>query len=156
MESSVRTHSGLSTSDPQAVTHLRKIHLLRWTLVFFALCNVAAHVYATPGATPITTWWIDVEIATYSLIAVIYLFGLRMFYWPPLLFTAYTLIMYFLSGAVAMGAIDPTPLVGHLQFLHYSFGRGFSVISWLYLLIVGWVILKLDPGSQVNDLLSRS
>ncbi len=152
---SLRTSSGFTETAPTSFT-LRKVHILRLTCVFFALCNVAAHVYASPGATPITTWWIDVEIAAYGLIAVIYLFGLRMFYWPPLGFTVFTMIMYFLSGWVAMGAIDPTPLVGHLQFLHYSFGRGFSVASWLYLLIVGWIMLKQDPGSQVNELLKQS
>ena len=137
-------------------TQLRKIHTLRLTLVFFALCNVAAHVYATPGGTPITTFWIDVEIAAYGVIAVIYLLGLRLYYGPPLLFTAYTLVMFFLSGFLAMGPIDPVPLVGHLQFLHYSFGRGFSLVSWLYLLIVGWIMLKIDPGSQLNDALKQS
>ena len=156
MESSFQANSGWESSDPQAAARLRRIHILRLTLVFFALCNVAAHVYATPGATPITTWWIDVEIATYGLTAVIYLFGLRMFYWPILLFSAFTIVMYFLSGVVPMGLIDPKPLVGHVQFLQYSFGRGFSVISWLYLLVVGWTMLKLDPGSQVNAMLSRS
>jgi hypothetical protein len=156
MASSVQANPGVVNADPQAAAPLRRLHILRLTLVFFALCNVAAHVYATPGATPITTWWIDVEIATYGLTAVIYLFGLRMFYWPVLLFSAFTIVMYFLSGAIPMGLIDPKPLVGHLQILQYSFGRGFSMISWVFLLIVGWIMLKLDPGSRVNDLLAHS
>ena len=156
MESSFHPHSGSVSVDSQATAQLRRIHILRLTLVFFALCNVAAHVYASPGATPITTWWIDVEIATYGLTAVIYLFGLRMFYWPVLLFSAFTIVMFFLSGVVAMGPIDPKPLVGHVQILQYSFGRGFSLGSWVYLLIVGWIMLTLDPGSRVNDLLSHS
>jgi hypothetical protein len=79
-----------------------------------------------------------------------------MFYWLILLFSAFTIVMYFLSGVVPMGLIDPKPLVGHVQFLQYSFGRGFSVLSWLYLLVVGSIMLKLDPGSQVNAMLSRS
>ena len=43
-----------------------------------------------------------------------------------------------------------------IQFLAYSFGRGFSLVPWLYLLIVGIIMLKADKGSQLNDLLKKS
>ena len=71
------------------------------------------------------------------------------------MFTAYNMLMYFVSGMVALPfGINPTPLVGHLQFAHYSFGRGMSMAAWLYLLIVGIVMLKKDPGSKLNELLA--
>ena len=54
---------------------LRTIHTLRLTLVFFSLCKAVAHVYATPGGTPITALGMDAEIAAYRLIAMIYLLG---------------------------------------------------------------------------------
>ena len=87
---------------------------------------------------------------------VVYLLGLRRYYWPPILFTAYNLVMYFVSGLVALPfGISKAPLVGHLQFAQYSFGRGFSLLPWLYLLIMGIVLLKKDPGSKLNELLDR-
>ena len=85
---------------------------------------------------------------------VVYLLGLRRYYWTPILFTAYNLVMYFVSGLVALPfGISKAPLVGHLQFAQYSFGRGFSLLPWLYLLIMGIVMMKKDPGSKINDLL---
>ncbi|MCL5012995.1 MAG: hypothetical protein M1493_03290 [Firmicutes bacterium] len=136
---------------------IRRIQRLRLSLVFFALLDVAAHLFASPGATPIVSYWIDIETATYGLIAIVYLLGLRRFYGPPILFTAYNLFMYFLSGLTALPfGISKAPLAGHIQFLAYSFGRGFSLVPWLYLLIVGIIMLKADKGSQLNDLLKKS
>lgn len=130
------------------------IYLLRMSMVFFALLDVAAHIYASPGATPIVSYWIDIETATYGLIAVVYLLGLRRHYLLPVLFTVYNLVMYFVSGLVVLPfGIDPTPLAGHVQFLQYSFGRGMSMAAWLYLLVVGVLLLKKDPGSKINQLL---
>ncbi len=129
-------------------------NLLRLSMVFFALIDVAAHLYASPGSTPIVSYWIDVETATYGLIAVVYLLGLRRYYLLPILFTAYNMTMYFLSGLVALPfGIAPSPLVGHIQFGLYSFGRGMSLAGWIYLLVIGMVLLKKDPGSKLNQLL---
>ncbi|PSR24037.1 MAG: hypothetical protein C7B47_15435 [Sulfobacillus thermosulfidooxidans] len=137
--------------------HLRIIHTLRLSLVFFALLDVAAHLFASPGSTPIVSYWIDIETASYGLIAVIYLLGLRSYYGPPIIFTAYNMTMFFISGITALPfGINKAPLVGHIQFLQYSFGRGFSLAAWLYLLIVGSIMLKLDKGSRLNDLLKNS
>jgi len=130
------------------------LSLLRLSMVFFALIDVAAHLDASPGSTPIVSYWIDVETATYGLIAVVYLLGLRRYYLLPILFTVYNMTMYFLSGLVVLPfGIDPKPLVGHVQFGLYSFGRGMSMAGWVYLLVVGIVMLKKDPGSKLNQLL---
>ncbi len=148
----------ISSAAPKTdADHLRLVHTLRLSLVFFALLDVAAHLFATPGTTPIVSYWIDIETASYGLIAVVYLLGLRMFYAPPIIFTAYNMAMFFVSGLTALPfGINAKPLVGHLQFLSYSFGRGFSMAAWLYLLIVGILMLKMDRGSQLNDLLKNS
>ena len=147
----------ISNERPSAVESPRRtLEYLRLSMVVFALADVAAHLFASPGATPIVSYWIDIETATYGLIAVIYLLGLRRYYLPPILFTAYNLVMYFVSGLVALPfGISKAPLVGHLQFAQYSFGRGFSLLPWLYLLIVGIVLLKKDSGSKLNELLNR-
>lgn len=125
-------------------------------MAFFALLDVAAHIFASPGATPIISYWLDIETASYSLIAVIYLLGLRQFYVPPILFTAYNMTMFFLTGFVALPfGINKAPLVGHIQILQYSFGRGFSLLAWLYLLLVGIWMLRGDPGSKLDALLKE-
>ncbi len=132
----------------------RAIRTLRLALAFFALIDVAAHLFASPGGTPIISYWIDIETASYGLIAVIYLLGLRLYYGPPILFTVYNMSMYFLSGFVRLPfGINPIPLVGHIEFLQYSFGRGFSVAAWLALLIGGIWMWRNDPGSGVHRLL---
>lgn len=137
-------------------TQIRHLHILRLSLAFFALLDVAAHIFASPGATPLVSYWIDIETAFYSLIAVIYLLGLRQFYGPPIIFTAYNLLMFFLSGITALPfGINKAPLAGHLAFAQYSFGRGFSLLAWLYLLVMGLWMLKNDPGSKLNDLLKE-
>ena len=153
--------TALKTPQPKASLYPvgksnRALEYLRLSMVLFALADVAAHLFASPGSTPIVSYWIDIETATYGLIAVIYLLGLRRYYVPPILFTAYNLVMYFVSGLVALPfGISTAPLVGHLQFAQYSFGRGFSLLPWLYLLIVGIVMLKKDPGSKLNQLLDN-
>jgi hypothetical protein len=134
----------------------RRLYWARLSMTFFALLDTAAHLFASPGGTPIISYWIDVETASYSLIAVIYLLGLRRFYGPPVLFTAYNITMFFLSGLVVLPfGINAVPLVGHVQLLHYSFGRGFSLVAWLYLLVGGLWMLKADSGSQLNALLGE-
>lgn len=144
-----------ASAVPNQRIHL--IHGLRLSLVFFALLDVAAHLFAAPGATPIVSYWIDIETASYGLIAVIYLLGIRQFYGPPIIFTAYNVFMYFMSGLVALPfGITKEPLVGHIQFLQYSFGRGFSLIPWIYLFVVGLIMLRIDKGSKLNELLKNS
>lgn len=149
----------IKQSRPSETTHIlsahhRRLDLLRLSMVFFALVDVAAHLYASPGSSPIVSYWIDVETATYGIIGVVYLLGLRRYYLLPILFTAYNMTMYFLSGLVSLPfGINPTPLVGHVQFGLYSFGRGMSLAAWVYLLVVGIIMLKKDPGSKLNALL---
>lgn len=142
---------------PPTSGRVLRIHILRLILVMVALLDVAAHMFASPGATPLISYWIDIETASYSLIAVIYLLGLRIYYLPPILFTLYNMGMFFLSGVVALPwGISHAPLVGHVQFLQYSFGRGMSLFAWIVLLGLGVVMMKLDSGSRLNDLLRDS
>ena len=62
-------------------------------------------------------------------------------------------MLYLLSGIVAIPPISPVALTGHIQFADYSFGRAFSLIAWLYIIIIGTVALKFDRGSKLNDML---
>lgn len=154
----------MSTSklSPRATTSIlspghRGLDLARLSMVFFALVDVAAHLYASPGSSPLVSYWIDVETATYGIIGVVYLLGLRRYYLLPILFTLYNMLMYFVSGLVALPfGINPKPLVGHIEFGLYSFGRGMSLAAWIYLLVMGIILLRKDPGSPLNRLLGES
>lgn len=121
-----------------------------------ALADAAAHIFAVPAKSAEVTLWLDGEVVIYALIAMIYLLGLRMWYLPALAYSALNLILFFVSGFVAIPGVRTAALTGHLTFAHYYFGRGFSLASWIVLLIAGAVMLKVDKGSKLNELLRDS
>ncbi|MHB8295782.1 MAG: hypothetical protein ACYDH5_14395 [Acidimicrobiales bacterium] len=135
---------------------VRRVHWLRLALVLVALVNAAAHLFALPGATHEVTLWLDGEVALYVLIAMIYLLGLRMWYLPAIGYTVVNMVAFFVSGFVAIPGISSAALTGHLAFAQYYFGRGFSVGAWVFLLVVGAIMLRLDNGSKLNELLRDS
>ena len=133
-----------------------KIHWLRFSLVFFALLNVASHLFASPGANSQVTFWLETEVAFYSIIGIVYLLGLRVWYIPALLYSILNISIFFISAFVILPGITTQLLIGHIQFAQYGYGRGISLIAWLYLIIFGALALKYDKGSDVNVLLARS
>ncbi|MCL4383287.1 hypothetical protein M1278_01465 [Candidatus Marsarchaeota archaeon] len=132
------------------ITEFDKINLMRFFLAVFALLEVAAHLFASPGSTPAVTFWLQVEIAFYVIIAVVYLFGLRIYYVPALLFSVFNICVFFISAIVVLPGITTTLLIGHIQFLQYSYGRGVSLFNWIFLIILGTFALKYDTGSEIN------
>jgi len=132
------------------------IKFLRFSLAFAALLNIAAHLYAIPAATPVATFYLDSEVALYIFVAIIYIFGLRMWYWPALLYSVLNISLFFISGITTIPGVTSQPLVGHIEFSQYSFGRAGSVIAWLYLIIGGYIAIKYDKGSKINELLEES
>ncbi len=133
----------------------RRIQWLRFSMVFFALLGAASHIFASPGATPEITFWIETEVVAYVIIGVVYLFGLKMWYVPAVLYTVLNLTIFFTSAFVVIPGITSGLLTGHMQFAEYSFGRAGSLVSWIYLLVVGIIMLKIDKGSKINDLLKQ-
>ena len=129
---------------------------LRFSMVVLALLDAASHLFASPGQTPQVTFWLETEVATYVLIAVIYLLGLRSWYSPAIAYSVLNLVIFFLSAVVALPGITHGTLVGHIQFSQYSFGRGFSLLAWLYLIVMGFVLNRLDKGSKLDGLLRDS
>lgn len=132
-----------------------KIKFLRFTILTFALLNAAAHLYASPSSFPYVTFWLEIEVAAFIVIGLVFLLGLRIWYLPSVFFTVFNLAVYLLSGVVALPPISPEVLTGHIQFASYSFGRFFSLIAWLYIIIVGTISIKVDKGSNLNDLLKE-
>lgn len=130
-----------------------KIKFLRFTLLSFALIDAAAHLYASPSSYPYVTFWLEIEVAAFIVIGIVFLLGLRIWYLPSVLFTAFNLIVYLLSGVIALPPISPTALSGHIEFANYSFGRAFSMVAWIYIIVVGSISIRIDKGSKLNDLL---
>jgi hypothetical protein len=135
---------------------VRNIYWVRFVLVLVALVDAAAHIFASPAKSPEVTLWLDGEVVLYVLIAMVYLLGLRMWCLLALAYSALSLVLFLVSGFAAIPGISKVALTGHLAFSHYYFGRGFSLRAWVFLLVVGAVMLKLDKGSKLNELLRDS
>ncbi len=129
---------------------------LRFSMVVLALLNAAAHLFASPGQTGAVTFWLETEVATYVLIAVVYLLGLRSWYSPAIAYSILNVFIFFVSAFAVLPGITHSALVGHVEFGQYSFGRGFSLFSWLYLIVVGFVLNRVDKGSGIDALLRES
>ncbi|BCS90932.1 MAG: hypothetical protein ARM1_0389 [Candidatus Micrarchaeota archaeon] len=132
-----------------------KIKFTRFSVALLALITSAAHLYAIPGAYPVVTFYLDIEIAVYVIIAMVFLLGLKMWYLPSILYNIFNLFIFFLSAFIAIPFVNSQPLVGHIEFMQYSFGRLFSLIGWIYITIMGIVLLRYDKGSKLNYLLEQ-
>ena len=133
-----------------------KVHWLRFSLVFFALLNVASHLFASPGPNSQVTFWLETEVAFYLIIGVVYLLGLRMWYMPALLYSVLNIAIFFVSAFIILPGITTGLLAGHIEFAQYSYGRAISLIAWVYLIVFGALALKYDKGSEINTMLARS
>jgi hypothetical protein len=99
--------------------------------------------------------WLDIEIIAYTIIAVVYLLGLRSWYVPSVLFNAFNVVLYFLSGIIAIPGISGMAFGGRLNGFPHSLSSAVLIISWVAALILGIALLKYDQGSEL-DKLSRA
>lgn len=136
--------------------NLAGLKWLRGSMVLLALLDAAAHLFSSPGQTPEVTFWIETEVAAYVLIGIIYLLGLHSWYTPAIAYSVLNMLIFFLSAFVVLPGITHSVLLGHVEFAQYSFGRTFSVLGWLYLIIVGLVLNRFDHGSKLDALLRNS
>ena len=79
-----------------------KIKFLRFTILTFALLNAAAHLYASPSSFPYVTFWLEIEVAAFIVIGLVFLLGLRIWYLPSVFFTVFNLAVYLLSGNISL------------------------------------------------------
>jgi hypothetical protein len=129
------------------------IKILRFAIMAFAIIDAAAHLYASPASYPLVTFWLEIEVAAFIVIGMVFLLGLKIWYIPSIVFTLFNLVVFLVSGVIAIPPISSAALVGHVQFADYSFGRAFSLAAWLFIIIVGTILLFVDKGSKLNDLL---
>lgn len=149
-------NESLPVTDNRATGAFAGLKWLRFSMVVLALLDSAAHLFASPGQTPEVTFWLETEVAVYVLIAVIYLLGLRSWYSPAIAYSCLNFAIFFLSAFVRLPGITHSALVGHVQFAQYSFGRGFSLLAWVYLIVMGLVLNRLDRGSKLDVLLNQN
>lgn len=141
---------------PGMLAPIGVIKWLRFSMVIVALLDAAAHIFASPASTAPQTFWLETEVAFYVLIAMIFLLGLRTWYLPTMAYSAINIVLFFISAFVTIPLVTHAALVGHIQFGQFSFGRGFSVGGWLWLIVVGAILWRVDRGSKLDQLLKDS
>lgn len=98
--------------------------------------------------------WFDIEVIAYTIIAVVYLLGLRNWYVPAVLFNALNVFLYFGSGFFAIPGL--TGMAFGNRFSAFAVGNlnmEIMMASWIALLILGIAMLRYDPGSELDRLL---
>lgn len=145
------------------------IHIGRFLVAIFALLVAATHLgyagsiggssHGAPSGSggiqlgfAALGLWLGIETIAYTIIAIVYLLGLRTWYLPATLFNAFNIIIYFASGAIAIPGITTMPFGSRLAGLG-SLPILVLIVSWLASLIIGIVLLKSDPGSEIDSLL---
>lgn len=139
-----------------APVSIEVVKWLRFSMVIVALLDAAAHIFASPASTAPQTFWLETEVAFYVLIAVIFLLGLRTWYVPTIAYSLINMVLFFVSAFVTIPLVTHAALVGHVQFGQFSFGRGFSLGGWVWLIVVGWLLTRVDRGSKLDELLKES
>lgn len=126
------------------------IKLVRMSLVIIALLNFSAVALGSPDWNAATTYslWLGFASAIYVIVAIVYFLGLRMWYAP-------SSIVLLLSGGINYAfdsAGGPDALT---PFTSPSF-NDIIALSWVYLIVVGVLIMRYDKGSKLNELLQQS
>jgi len=156
------------------------LHVGRAVMAIFALLIAAGHLAFTSSmtsATPmhVTTsnslnqtqphpggfsmpfnefgFWFDVEVIAYSLIAVVFLLGLRTWYVPSVLFNLLNIVLYFGSGLFPIPGLTQNAFPGRFDISFALSTTNILAISWIAAFIIGLILLKYDPGSELDKLL---
>lgn len=98
-------------------------------------------------------FWFDVETIAYAIIAVVFLLGLRTWYTASLAFNIFNLGIYFISGITPIPGITGSAFGGRFTLPTTLSTINIIVVSWIAMLIIGFVLLKYDPGSELDGLI---
>ncbi len=96
--------------------------------------------------------WFGIEVVAYTIVAVVFLLGLRSWYVPAVIFNAFNMALYFLSGVVAIPGITSIAF-GMRSLVSPSLSMTVLVLSWICALVIGMALLKYDRGSDLDKLL---
>ncbi len=155
------------SKTPWRLSRNEILHLGRAIIAIFALLEAAAHLafvipsgtstHAGTGPGPMSFneigFWFDVEVIAYSIIAVVFLLGLRTWYPLSLLFNVFNLGIYLLSGITAIPGITGNVFPGRFQLPIGLTTLNIIVVSWVAVFVLGLVLYKYDPGSKLDKLL---
>ena len=94
--------------------------------------------------------WFEIETIAYTVIAVVFLLGIRRWYGAAVVFNAFNVVIYFLSGYMAIPGITPMAFGSRFAALGASLSGTVLIISWIALLILSLVFLKYDKGSELE------
>ncbi len=126
------------------------IKVVRFSLVIFSLLNFAALALGSPNwnVASFYSLWLGFASAAFILIAIIYFLGLRMWYGPVAGFLIIAAIINYIFDAA--GGPDALSPINRPSF------NDLIALTWLYLVVVGIVIMRYDKGSKLNELLKQS
>ena len=107
----------------------------------------------SPMAFSEITFWFGVEVIAYTLIAVVFLLGLRTWYPLSILFNIFNLGIFYVSRLVAIPGITSMAFGGHITAPIGLNTLNIIAVAWILALIVGLILYKYDPGSELDKLL---
>ncbi len=109
------------------------------------------HYSAIPLGFQALGFWFDIETIAYTVIAVVFLLGIRRWYAAATLFNGFNVVLYFLSGYTAIPGITSMAFGSRLNALTSSLPNAVMIISWLALLVLSIIFLKYDKGSKLEN-----
>ena len=135
---------------------LSNMKWLRFSLALIAVIVSAANLFGSINAeSSAIMFWLDFEASAYITIALVYLLGLKSWYKPAILFSILNIFLFFISSIIVIRFIT-TQLTGNLSFFNYNYGQIFALFGWIYLIVVGLIVYKIDRGSQLDKILTKN
>ncbi len=126
------------------------IKLARFSMTILALLSFSSVALGSPvwNSASLAGLWYGLIAAGYVVVAVIFLLGIRMWYGGSVAFFIISgIVNYHLASS---GGPNPLGAWGTVNF------NNIVALAWLYLIIVGLLMMRYDKGSKVNDLLAQS
>ncbi len=109
------------------------------------------HANSVPFGFQALGFWFGIETIAYTVIAVVFLLGIRRWYAAATIFNGFNVVLYFLSGYTAIPGITSMAFGSRLNALTSSLPNAVMIISWIVLLIFSIVLLKYDRGSKLEE-----
>lgn len=128
-----------------------KIKLLRFSMVIISLISFSSVALGSTvwNSASFAGLWYGAISAGYVLTAMIFLLGMRMWYGAGEAF-------FIVSGIINLGINDAGTGFNPLGAAANAYVNSFIAIFWVYLVIVGLLMMRYDKGSKLNDLLQQS
>lgn len=126
------------------------IKIARFTITILALLSFSSVALGSPvwNSATYAGLWYGLVSAGYVIAAMIFLLGLRMWYGPSV---AFFIISAIVNLSINSGSgLNPLGAAGSINF------DDILSVFWVYLVVVGLLLMRYDKGSKINDILSQS